>query len=80
MSIITSQQLSRYLEQYGTTEVTFNKQVIDATGLVPRNVFLKIADQQWPCIVYSSSMKGARVIAGVKFVDGIELNPKAKAA
>jgi hypothetical protein len=66
MSIITSQQLSRYLELYGKTEVTFNKQVIDATGLVPRNVFLKIADQQWPCIVYSSSMCGARVIAGVK--------------
>jgi hypothetical protein len=66
MSIITSQQLSRYLELYGTTEVTFNKQVIDATGLIPKHVFLKIADQQWPCIVYSSSMAGARVIAGVK--------------
>ncbi len=66
MSIITSQQLTRYYEQYGKTEVTFNRQVIDATGLVPNNVHLRIADQQWPCIMYSSSMAGARVIAGVK--------------
>jgi hypothetical protein len=66
MSIITSQQIARYFDLYGKTEVTFNKQVIDATGLVPNNVFLKIADQQWPCVVYSSSMAGARVIAGVK--------------
>jgi len=66
MSIITSQQLSRFFELYGKIEVTFNRQVIDATGLIPNNVHLRIADQQWPCILYSSSMTGARVIAGVK--------------
>jgi hypothetical protein len=66
MSIITSQQLTRFFELYGKTEVTFNRQVIDATGLIPNNVHLRIADQQWPCIIYSSSMIGARVIAGVK--------------
>lgn len=66
MSIITSQQLTRYFELYSKTEVTFNRQVIDATGLIPNNVHLRIADQQWPCILYSSSMSGARVIAGVK--------------
>jgi hypothetical protein len=66
MSIITSQQLSRYLDLYGHTEVTFNRQVIDATGLIPGNVFLKVTDQQWPCIIYSSSLSAARVIASVK--------------
>jgi hypothetical protein len=66
MSIITSQKLVRYFEQYGTIEVTFNKQVIDVTGLVANNVFLKILDLQWPCVVYSASMSGARVIAGSK--------------
>jgi hypothetical protein len=68
MSIMTSQQLARYYEEFGSTEVTFNKQVIDATGLVPHHVFLKIADRQWPCVIYASSMAGARVIAGVKSV------------
>lgn len=66
MSIITSQQLARYFEQYAPIEVTFNKQVIAATGLVTRNVYLKIQDRQVPCVVFSSSMAVAKVIAGVK--------------
>ena len=66
MSIVTSQQLARYFEQYRATEVTFNKEVIDATGLLTRNVYLKVADQQWPCIIYACSLTGAKVIASVK--------------
>jgi hypothetical protein len=66
MSIITGQQIARYFELFKGTEVTFTREIINATGLLPRNVFLKIADQQWPCVIYSSSMTGARVIAGVK--------------
>jgi len=65
MSIITMQQLTRYYEQYRTTEVTFNKQVISAVGLVPKGVYLKILDRQIPCMVFSSSMAAARVIAGI---------------
>ena len=65
MSIVTTQQLARYFEQYRTTEVTFNRQVAGATGLIPRNVYLKLQDRQVPCAVLSSSMAGARVIAGV---------------
>jgi len=65
MSIVTSQQLSRYYEQYKNTEVTFNKQVAVATGLVNRNVYFKVLDRQVPCIVFSASMTGARAIATV---------------
>ncbi len=65
MSIVTSQQLARYFEQYKTTEVTFNKEVIAALGLVTRGVYLKILDRQLPCMVFSSSMSSAKVIAGV---------------
>lgn len=65
MSIVTTQQLARYYDQYRTTEVTFNKQVAAATGLVGRNVYLKILDRQLSCIVFSSSMAGARVIANI---------------
>ena len=66
MSIITSQQLAHYFEQYESTDVTFNRQVIEATGLVTRNVYLKLLDRQIPCIVFSSSMAGAKVIASIK--------------
>lgn len=65
MSIITSQQLSRYYEQYKSTDVTFNKQVISALGLVPKGVYLKIQDRQLPCMVFSSSLSTARVIASM---------------
>jgi hypothetical protein len=65
MSIVTSQQLARYFDHFHTREVTFTRQVISATGLVARNVFLKILDRQVPCVILSSSMDGARVIASV---------------
>jgi len=66
MSIVTTQQLSRFYEQYASTEVTFNKQVLIATGLISKNVYLKVLDRQWPCVVFSSSMKSSRVIMSVK--------------
>jgi hypothetical protein len=65
MSIVTSQQLTRYYEQYKTTDVTFNKQVISALGLVTKGVYLKIQDRQLACMVFSSSMASARVVASV---------------
>jgi hypothetical protein len=65
MSIVTSQQLARYYEQFKNNEVTFNKQVISATGLVSRNVYLKVQDRQVPCFVFAASMTGARVVATV---------------
>jgi hypothetical protein len=66
MSIVTGQQLSRYFEQYGANEVTFNKEVSEATGLLAKNLYLKVADQQWPCIIYACSMRAAKVIASVR--------------
>jgi hypothetical protein len=65
MSIVTTQQLNRYYEQYRNTDVTFNRQVISAVGLVARGVYLKIQDRQLSCTVFSSSMTSARVVASV---------------
>ena len=65
MSIITSQQIARLYEQYKTSEVTFNRQVITATGLVSRNVFLKIQDRQLPCMILSVSLASAKVVASI---------------
>ena len=65
MSIVTSQQLTQYYEQYKSRDVTFNKQVVSALGLVTKGVYLKIQDRQLSCMVFSSSMSTARVIANV---------------
>jgi len=66
MAISTSQQIARYYQQYSDVDVTFTKDVIKATLLYPKQVFLKCMGYQWPIVVYSASMTGAKVIANMK--------------
>ncbi|MFW6337786.1 MAG: PilZN3 domain-containing protein [Alkalispirochaetaceae bacterium] len=70
MSVSTSQQIARYFNEFSTNEVTFTKDVIRATMLHPKQVFLKILGYQFPCIVYSASLVGAKVI--VNFHEGLK--------
>jgi hypothetical protein len=65
MPIFTSHQISDYYDRFKTVEVTFTKEVIRATGLLPKMVFLKGLGMQWPCIIYSCSMTAAKVIASL---------------
>lgn len=65
MPIMTSQQINNFFNNFGESEITFTKEVIRATGLLPKNVFLKTAGYHLPCIIYSVSMKSAKVIANV---------------
>ncbi|MFP4330080.1 MAG: PilZN3 domain-containing protein [Alkalispirochaetaceae bacterium] len=69
MSVSTSQQIARFFNDFSTNEVTFTKDVIRATLLHTKQVFLKILGFQYPCIVYSSSLVGAKVI--VNLHDGL---------
>ena len=62
----TSQQLTRYYELYRNFDVTFTKEVISLLGLQAKFVFLKTDDRQWPCVISTSSLVGAKVIAGTK--------------
>lgn len=62
MAVTTSQQISRYYQQFQTTDVTFTKEIIRALMLNTKQVFLKSLGYQWPCIIYSSSMSGAKII------------------
>ena len=66
MAISTSQQITRYYQQYGEVDVTFTRDVIKATLLYPKQVYLKCHGYQWPIVVYSASMTGAKVIANLK--------------
>lgn len=65
MALITSQQLAQYYELYKQIDVTFNKQVARAIGLITKQTFLRFLGYQLTCIIYSSSMLGAKVIASV---------------
>ncbi len=66
MGFATSQQLARYYELYQNIDVTFTKEVIKATGLMTQQVYIKALGGQWPCVINSASLSGAKIIAGVK--------------
>lgn len=64
MAMITAQQLAQYYNDYKATEITFTKAILKTLGLDPRQVYLKIDGEQWPCIVNSASFTLARIIIG----------------
>jgi hypothetical protein len=65
MSTITSQQISRYFNLYKQTEVSFNTRIIAAFSLLPKEVCLRCKGQIIPCIIYSTSMESAKVLANL---------------
>jgi hypothetical protein len=74
MSIITSQQLKNYYSYYKDTEVNFNTQVIAATGLLAKQIYFKCVGSRWPCVIYSSSLSSAKIIANLSasFYDAVK--------
>jgi hypothetical protein len=66
MAIATSQQITRYYDLYRDTEITFTKDIIRTLSMDPRQIFIKCAGSQWPCIINSTSFQLARIIIGTK--------------
>ena len=66
MAITTTQQITKYYETYLNTELTFTKDIIRTLGMDPRQIFIKCAEGQWPCIINSTSFSLARIIVGTK--------------
>jgi hypothetical protein len=63
MATKTSQQITKYYETYKNIDVTFNNAVIQMTGLLPKLISFKVGSNQIPCIIYSSSMIEAKMVA-----------------
>ena len=70
MQNLTSQHLARLYEEFADTEVTFNAQVILESGLVTSDVRLTVGARHLPCVLYATSMRGARVIVEVDQAQG----------
>jgi hypothetical protein len=66
MGSLTSQKINDYYARYKSVEASFNREVIQITGLVSSQVQLKCGSDFFPCIIYSTSFEGARVIANLK--------------
>jgi Tfp pilus assembly protein PilZ len=66
MSITTSQQIAKWYELYKTIDVTLTKEIMKTTGFEARHVYLKCVGEQWPCVIYSTSFAGAKIVASSK--------------
>ena len=62
MAVITARQLNNYYNDYAVQDVTFTKDVIISLGLITRQVYIKFSGGQQNCIIYSSSMKTAKIL------------------
>lgn len=62
MAVITSQMLNGYYAEYAKQEVTFTKDIIASLGVVTKQVYVKYNGGQIPSIIYSSSMKTAKLL------------------
>jgi hypothetical protein len=65
MGILTSQKISVYYERFKTIEVTFTKEIIQVTRLITNQVYLKCVSDFWPCVIYSSSFQGAKIVVNI---------------
>ena len=66
MAIITKQKIASYYELFKAIDVSFSKEIIQVTGLVTNQVFLKCVGDFWPCVIQSSSFHGAKVVVNLK--------------
>ncbi|MDR2478660.1 MAG: pilus assembly protein PilZ [Treponema sp.] len=60
------QRLAVYYDRFKGIEVTFTKEIIQVTGLLTQQVHLKCGSDFWPCVLFSTSFQGAKVVANVK--------------
>ena len=65
MPFFTLQHIARLHDSFSETEVTFNTQVIIASGLLTSEVRLTAGEERFPCVLYACSIKSARVIAEI---------------
>lgn len=66
MGTATTQQITNYYDMYRDKEITFTKEVIKTLSMDPRQIYVKCAGSQWPCIINSTSFIAARIIVGTK--------------
>lgn len=66
MALVTSQAIATYYERYKPIEVTFTREIIQVTGLLTQQVHLKCVSDFWPCVIYSTSFEGAKVVANTQ--------------
>ena len=66
MGLITSQKITTLYERFKSIDVTFTKEILQVTGLITNQVYVKCVGDFWPCVIFSSSFEGAKIVANTK--------------
>jgi hypothetical protein len=66
MSILNTQKIEAYYNTFKGIDITFTKDMIQVTGLITEQVHLKCGSDFWPCVFFSTSFQGAKIVANVK--------------
>ena len=66
MGVLTGQKIALLYERFKGIEVTFTKEIIQVTGLLTQQVHLKCLSDFWPCVLFSASFQGAKIIVNVR--------------
>lgn len=61
----TQQQITRYYDIYRDKEIIFTKETLHFLRIDPRQIYIKCAGGQWPCIINSTSFQFVKIILGV---------------
>ena len=77
MGILTSQKITALYEQFKTIDLSFNKEIIEATGIIMQQVSIKCGGTSFPCAIYSSSFQGARIATTSKILSLLQENNNA---
>jgi hypothetical protein len=65
MGLLTKQDIDDFYTNHKNEDVIFTKTISNIFGLQPKHIYLKFKEIQRPCIIYSSSMTQAKVIASL---------------
>ena len=63
-TIAVNQIINRYYDLYRENEITFTKDIIRYLKIDLRQIYVKCAGAQWPCIINSTSFQMAKIIIG----------------
>jgi hypothetical protein len=66
MSILNSQRIETFYNTFKGIDITFTKDMIQVTGLITEQVHLKCGSDFWPCVFFSTSFQGAKIVANIK--------------
>ncbi len=59
---LDKEQIQNSYNRFKHVELTFNKDVIEATGLIPRENFLISGKSKWECQIHAVSFVTAKVL------------------